>query len=359
MLEIQRFLKTHRVSWKQVLSEPPYCLKIKEKDSRVLFKYSQIDSDFSNPIVQEARGLILEKDTWQVVSISFNKFFNIQEPLATQIDWVSAIGEEKLDGTLFTVYNYKHKWHVKTNGTIDAEDAEIESPLFDNYRQLFDLAADNCGLDFSKLNPLYAYSFELCSLYNQVVIKYNQPKLYHILTRCIIFPYTEVEEDIGIEKPKVYKIVNERECLNLVKEMNGEYEGIVVRDKNFNRIKVKTEEWLRLHYLTNAKNTSTDSLIIKTLENDVDELLSYFPKYEEKIEEIKQNFIRLQLCVDKDLQLISRYKNKERAFIATIVNNWGVSHRMLFWLLFDEKVDKNIKMWDNKVMLRVYHKFFD
>jgi hypothetical protein len=62
-LEIVKFLKEHPTDWKQILTSDPYNLDIKEKGNLVLFIYSQINSDFNLPIVNECRGLILEKET--------------------------------------------------------------------------------------------------------------------------------------------------------------------------------------------------------------------------------------------------------------------------------------------------------
>lgn len=56
-LHIQRFLREHTIRGlsfdkiKQILSEKPYCVKVCEKNDLVLFKYSQHDSDFSEPIL--------------------------------------------------------------------------------------------------------------------------------------------------------------------------------------------------------------------------------------------------------------------------------------------------------------------
>ena len=42
----------------------------------VLFKYDQIASDFSQQIVRECRGIVLdESNGWRVVSRAFDKFF--------------------------------------------------------------------------------------------------------------------------------------------------------------------------------------------------------------------------------------------------------------------------------------------
>ena len=48
-------------NWKEVLSNAPYNIIIKEEDGYVLLKYNQLNSDFSNPIVRECRGSILDK----------------------------------------------------------------------------------------------------------------------------------------------------------------------------------------------------------------------------------------------------------------------------------------------------------
>ena len=78
MLNLQRFIFAHE-NWRELLAAKPYCIKIVEEGNLVLFKYSQIDSDFFNPIVQECRGIILEKDTWRVVAYAFRKFGNFGE----------------------------------------------------------------------------------------------------------------------------------------------------------------------------------------------------------------------------------------------------------------------------------------
>ena len=47
--------------WRTSLKEKPYCLKIEENDGLILLKYNQYDSDFSNSLVQECRGIIIRE----------------------------------------------------------------------------------------------------------------------------------------------------------------------------------------------------------------------------------------------------------------------------------------------------------
>ena len=58
-MELLNYIKTNE-NWKQTLTEPPYSLNVKEEDGFVILKYDMIYSDFSEPIVNECRGLILD-----------------------------------------------------------------------------------------------------------------------------------------------------------------------------------------------------------------------------------------------------------------------------------------------------------
>ena len=61
--ELGLFCATHD-NWAELLIQEPYNLKISEDGPYVLFKYNQLSSDFSNPIVREARGIIFRKGKW-------------------------------------------------------------------------------------------------------------------------------------------------------------------------------------------------------------------------------------------------------------------------------------------------------
>ena len=56
MLNLQRFIFAHE-NWRELLAAKPYCIKIVEEGNLVLFKYSQIDSDFFNGVASGAVNL--------------------------------------------------------------------------------------------------------------------------------------------------------------------------------------------------------------------------------------------------------------------------------------------------------------
>ena len=68
-----------------------------------------------------------------------------------------------------------------------------------------------------KLNPDCTYTFELVSPYNKVVIYYDNPMVYHIGTRYNL-NFEEMDIDIGIQKPKSYKLEGQDEYIRFVLE---------------------------------------------------------------------------------------------------------------------------------------------
>ena len=289
MLKLQEFILANK-DWREKLEAAPYNLKIKEEGDLILFKYNQISSDFSNPIVCECRGIILEKDTWRVVRIAFNKFFNVGEEFAAILDWDSAIATEKLDGSLMSIYYYDDEWKVATNSTINAYKAPLDNGGFKTYGDLFAKAAEIVGLDYTKLCKHYTYTFELCSRYNKVVLDYPEIKLYHILTRDNE-TFEELDINIGVPKPAEYVLGNKEDYENFVTSMGEDHEGIVVRDKDNNRVKIKTQSYFTLHRLVNNHIITLSSALELILKNETAELLAYFPEF-------KPYFDKVQLQLD-------------------------------------------------------------
>ena len=46
MLEIEKFIQKNE-NWRELLQQPPYCLKIDEDEDYALIKYDMINSDFT------------------------------------------------------------------------------------------------------------------------------------------------------------------------------------------------------------------------------------------------------------------------------------------------------------------------
>lgn len=284
--------------WKKYMSEnyPGIIITEIEDVPYALFRYT-IECDFSDPIVQEARGIIINKETGEVVCFPFRKFGKYYEDYADKIDWKTARVQEKIDGSIIKLWydKYFEKWAWSTNGMIYAEDALIElsdgdSTNFmdlikscENYNYIEQKILEN------ELDKDTTYIFELTCPENKVVIKYTSRILYHIGTRNNITG-EESNTDIGVIKPKEYELSSIDDCLmfldNLTQNSSDgkihdcNYEGFVVVDANWNRIKIKSVIYTVLHNLVNNGDFSIN-LLIKLLLDDkisVDDICDKFPE---------------------------------------------------------------------------------
>jgi len=93
------FIKSHE-NWEELLTKDPYNIKISRDDEYIMFKYNQLSSDFTNPIVRECRGIIFREADWTCVCHAFDKFMNAEEENSdlAKIDWKTASCQEKVDG---------------------------------------------------------------------------------------------------------------------------------------------------------------------------------------------------------------------------------------------------------------------
>lgn len=310
-LEVLKLINQNR-NWEEILSSSPYNIIIKQKGDFVLLKYSSIEpkSDMSNPIVQECRGLILKKDffeltsnpsipQYKVASMRFTKFFNYGQEEAAILEFPCE-ASEKIDGSLIGVwYDNNTGWHVSTSGNIDAEDAPIDTGEYKSYRDVFNLAWDDKFFDM--LSKDCTYMFELVSPFTKLVVPYKETKLYLLAIRNNITleefdrSYLSIiaEQLFGdkISVPKSYMCKNIEEIQNAVNELtdNDEnFEGFVLCDKNFNRIKLKSAIYTNLFFIRGEGVFSNKKILKLIMDEQDDDVIAYFPEYKEQFDRIRR-----------------------------------------------------------------------
>jgi hypothetical protein len=356
MLNLQTFIHNNP-NWRELITRPPYCIKVSEKGNLICFKYSQIDSDFNEPLVRECRGIILEKDTWNVICYPFNKFFNFGEEYADNIDWESAVVETKEDGSLIKIYFYNDEWKIATNGTIDAEDAELQSGPYKNFRQLFDAAAEKCHFDFSKLNRYFTYCCEICSEFNIIVCPQSEMRLIHIGTRNNR-TFQEVETDIGIPHPQRYALSSLEDCIAMAKTFDFTKEGFVVKDKNYNRIKIKSEDYVKAHRMISNNKVSEEKILSLICSGEEEEFLSYFPTYTTIFQDIKIKRDKLKYLfyeIKKEVFSLKEKGMKRKDFAQLVKNN---DFSFLYFLMYDNS-QLNFLDWENKISYKKMVKYYE
>lgn len=293
-----QMMVNHGPNWRDWMAEnyPSIIVKdYKEYDKNnpyVLCMYS-IGADFHDPLVQESRGIIINEDTQEVVCFPFRKFGKYDESYADTIDWSTARVQEKIDGSIVKLWwsDYDNSWIFSSNSMIYAKDAYLDYDKTHSIQSIIDCAKNvkilyhyiNEGIVLDKDNT---YIFELISPYNQVVIRYDIPMLYHIGTRnnktC-----KEINVDIGIYKPNEYRLSSLDDCLTFIEpnmttfgKITGcDSEGFVVVDGNWNRIKVKSPVYQMIHNIINNGSISKELLVGYLLKGilDVGSLSKEFP----------------------------------------------------------------------------------
>lgn len=330
-------------NWEEILQEAPYFINIKKKDGYVLLKYNQIFSDFSNEIVRECRGAIFRKNVdgrWICVSRGFDKFMNFGESYAPKIDWESAIVMEKVDGSLIRCFWDNGKWHIATNGQIDA----FETVIDDREWTFGHLVYKALGGEyrFNKLtmllDPNFTYMFELVSPMTQVIIPYPETKLYYLGARDMVtmrenkFKDYKVIKAFGISIPKHYPIHNIAECIGEANRMTKDEEGFVVVDKNYNRIKVKSPEYLRAARLNNNNKITIKRVVEMMREEQLDDFIAYCPQHEEMVNKVIGALKEMEEECAREWEEVKEFACKEKKEFVSIVKSKGVKWpNYLYW----------------------------
>lgn len=327
------FISEHE-NWRNILKDE-YKITVKEEYPFAIFNYG-IDCDFSDPIVQESRGIIIDIENLEVVCWPFRKFGNYNESYADTIDWNTAKVQDKIDGSIIKLWwnRTTWKWQFSTNRTINAETALANQMTQETFLDVI-RKSDNYNEIVSRLPDLskdYTFIFELVSPETQVVVKYPKPYLYHIGTRNNISGM-EISSDIGIEKPKEYSLKSLDDCLNAVYELNKsddgqvhgvKKEGFVVVDGKWNRIKIKSPDYLMLHRMSSNANFSKERIIgmirdrtvsVQDICEDFPNFAHYFKFYDFKIAELEY---QVKVFCDLTDRIYEEYSH-ERKTVANII----------------------------------------
>lgn len=276
-------------------------LKAKIYEHKIHLKYDQIESDMSRKEVQECRGLILDKLSYEVISMSFFKFFNNGETNAAKIDWNTATVLEKLDGSMIQVYfdPYANKWFAATTGTAEGE-GEVNNKSGTTFNDLFWQTLNN---KYPRMNKYldkfkdHTFVFELTTPYNIVVKPHAESDVTLLTMRnnqtlkeLRLSDLKTLALTFGVPLVKTFDI-NAKDFGALIRTFEGmpwSEEGYVVVDENFNRAKVKNPAYCAVHHLKGKSAEHNILTIVKS--NEIEEFASTFPERREELFKLKSNY---------------------------------------------------------------------
>ena len=222
-------------------------------------------------VTLQTRGLVIDGNG-KVVARPFKKFFNMEEGKHTATPDFDVY--DKMDGSLGILFNYEGEWVMATRGSFTSDQAVKGFEMLQKY-------------DYQKLHKDYTYLFEIIYDENRIVVKYPYEDLV-LLGMINTETGYEVDlygEDVDVRLKNLinnlgFKVVKKYDGINdysVLKEMiKDDEEGFVVRFSNGDRMKVKGEEYLRLHkIMTNVSTTAVWEMLSEG--KDVLELLKDVP----------------------------------------------------------------------------------
>lgn len=293
-MQVIDFIKQHGT---QALTDQ-FAISVKKVDDLLVLNYNQIDSPKTHPLVIECRSLILEAGTLNVVSRSFDRFFNYGEALNVMpvIDWSKAVAYEKVDGSLIKIYNYKDHWYISTKGTAYGESDCMGYGI--TFAELVYKALD-CKDDEefqrimrrSTMCQQTTYIFELTSVENRVVKRYEGYKLHFLASRyndngayntkderSWILELIEYGNGIGafVEVAQAYSFATDEDCVRTAASLKDLDEGYVIYQDGVPVAKIKSPAYVAVHHIR-GEGLNPKRIMELVLTNEQDEYLQYFP----------------------------------------------------------------------------------
>jgi RNA ligase len=196
-----------------------------------------------------ARGLILNKDTGDVVGKCIPKFFNLGEMEQTFLKNLPDLPytvSEKVDGSLGIIFHYEGEWHVSTRGSFYSDQAAKGAELLKKY-------------NLSSIEPNTTLLAEIIYPQNRIIINYGDTEELVLLGAFRRNDGYEHDHEtvqymaasMGMRMAKSYNYTIP-EMIALQETLPKDDEGFVVRFENGTRVKIKGKEYLRIAKLMSS-----------------------------------------------------------------------------------------------------------
>jgi len=382
------FLTSH--SFQQLEDEHGVCARKNEKGDKISLNYDQILIKEGDPVAEQCRGLIvrpkfnLNTDDWKSVVVGdveilawpMNRFYNHGDSKANDVDWSDKNLRvyEKLDGTMIVLYwdELHQRWHAGTRSVPEADlplynqhlligDMTFSDLFWRGYwNALCELGAPVPSIDstdisaydavqgmLSELDKCQTYVFELTGPHNRVVVNYEKELVYLLAIRNI---FTGIE--IPVEKTSSRSFLYAQkwslhEPVSLVAFIEScdpsKYEGAVVVDSNFNRIKIKNSAWVfssrAKEMVTSSPRNAIECIILSKL----DDVIPLVEKdVGEKLLDIQSRLLKYCKNIDtkfKEYQYEAGTSRKRFAEQVMLSGDWSAP----YFQLWDKKAETTLQ----------------
>lgn len=271
------------------------------------------------------RGLIFNTDTETVLANPFKKFFNYGETPETLEDHGDEFeAMEKMDGSLGISYAYDDKIMWATRGSFHSTQAKMAQKIWDEKH------GKKTKIEYECLK-LITLLVEIIYPQNRIVVDYGARE------ELVLIGARRVDDSVdlplsatgifqsfwGLPAAKVYNLTFE-EMLANQKTLSANDEGYVIRFPDGFRMKIKGEEYVRVHRV--VFDLSDKNLAQGWKDGDITMVLASIPEefradFEEKVDrlenEYKKTFLHFNHLLKEHLE--NGRTNKDLGLDQTIV----------------------------------------
>jgi hypothetical protein len=392
MLLVQQYLETH--TFGDLEKNHGVYASFSKSGQKFSLSYDQVEAKESDPLACQCRGLILslsdgrpvfgmtgsngkldrsniEPGSTRIIAYPMDRFFNHGQGSCAPINWSdpSLNVLEKLDGTLCILHwdPFANQWHVATRSCSEA-DIPLDNGLF-TFRTLFEKALyHTCGISFveytSKLEKHITYCFELTTPVNRIVCHYPDYRITLLAARDLT-SLGELDisfiDSFGAPKVQAYSYNTIDELINWVSSFNPiEKEGVVVRDSNFNRIKIKNINYVMYNKARDVLCNDRAFLTLILNEKE-DDFMQFLPEvFQNRVLDLKRKLHYFQFKImDQYYDILGQSTSKkEFALLVQQRKLWGAP----LFQIFDKKCN-NFKEFviqnKSKIDSSFSHSFLD
>lgn len=194
-----------------------------------------------NEVTEQCRGLIFHPGTQEVLKRPFRKFFNYDEPQAAKIQGHEDVRAfDKMDGSLGIIYRMPNGMlGVATRGSFTSEQAVWATQWLQNH-EAYARMDDRTWDEITDM-------FEIIYPENRIVVTYPFEGLVYLNS-------IDNRDGSTLHDPDTWSMLRSAECLyegpfnalfNVPERQNAE--GYVVQAFGGRRVKVKYEEYVKVH----------------------------------------------------------------------------------------------------------------
>ena len=305
-------------------------LRKAEDEDLVQYNYSEMVNNCPNgelwdEITMFNRGNIYEKKTGNLIAKAMPKFMNLgQLPEDKQNELISKNIfnlTEKMDGCLGIIYKYKGKIRCNSRGGFNNYVTDKIKELLPKY------AMKNLLLDNNVLNV------EVISPETRIICNYGDTQDLYLITAYSStlnwkeYDYEQLKMIAAILKMPIVQEENMtwEQLLEWQKTANYEHEGFVIRFPDNERVKIKSEDYLRI---AKVRSTLCKHTIWKLMRNDLktynssNELSEYLGRVPDEfiktanryVSELQNSLKELEQQVLIIVEAVKNLSNKELAF---------------------------------------------